>query len=286
MCDRIVPCFNNPQPIKNRNLTLLLLDCWQREYDQMPYRNFVFENLWFEERMRRSFNLVRDFTIIVKFIKLRPQLQNVKLVGLQVADSELVQKFVASLKNLRCIELKLMNLPRDFFEILAENVGELGVEDLLLEGTPLTDCDILNLRQFIIDSRTLQKLHVGSCSINQYNIANLADGVHKSQTLKAFTCNRLLGNSLNLDSQKIALVLSSLIWQNKLQAIEMEKCEMNASDMEIIAEYLYNENSNLLKLNVAYNKIAANGAEYLLKAISHSGTLKYLNMNGCGLVTH
>lgn len=66
----------------------------------------------------------------------------------------------------------------------------------------------------------------------------------------------------------------------------MEMCEMNSDDMGIIAEYLYNIESKLSKLNVAFNKIGPDGAEHLLKAISFSGNLKHLNMSGCGLGTH
>lgn len=66
----------------------------------------------------------------------------------------------------------------------------------------------------------------------------------------------------------------------------MENCEFIAQDMEVISEYLCEKNCSLLKLNVAYNRIGPDGARYLLEAISASGTLKHLNMNGCGLGNH
>ncbi|XP_073846879.1 uncharacterized protein [Musca autumnalis] len=288
MCESVVPCYETPSPQKYRHLSLLLLDCWQREYDSRPYRNFIFERLMFEERIQRLYDPVRDFATIVRFIETRSQLLSIKIVGLEIVsyEIELLQKFVESFSNLRSIQLKLMILPTEFFALLAKTVDQMSVEELVLEGTPLNDNDIIWLRLYIINSRTLQYLHVGSCNINQYNFANLADAVHKSQSIKGFNCGRLLGNNLSLDSQKIAHLISSLIWQNKLQQLEMEKCELNSDDMEIIAEYLYNKNSKLFILNVAYNTIGPNGAEHLLKAISVSGTLKSLNMNGCGLGSH
>ncbi|XP_075166856.1 uncharacterized protein LOC142238977 [Haematobia irritans] len=287
MVDCHRPCFDDPPSHKYRHLSVLLLDCWQREYDKRPYRNFIFDRLDFVDRLKRPYDNVCDFATIIEFIKTR-NLTSIQLKGLQIMTNreDLLYDFVENLAKLRKIILKLMQLPSEFFWCLETKVDIMKVKELTLEGTPLTDEDVINLRSFLIKSKTLQYLDVSSCSINQYNFALLADGIHKSFSLIGFNASRLLGQDLSLDSEKIALAVSSLIWQNKLQTIEMEKCEFLPQDMEIMAEYLYNPHSNLLKLNVAYNKIGPDGACYLLKAISSSGTLKYLNISGCGLGTH
>ncbi|XP_013113959.2 uncharacterized protein LOC106091830 [Stomoxys calcitrans] len=283
------PCFATPSPaLKYRPLSMLMLDCWQREYDKIPYRHFKFEVLNFENRYQRPYDPVQDLSIIIKFIKTR-SLISVKLVGIQILpnnNNELLDTFIESLKNLRHIELTMMQLPLEFFELLVCNVEKMKIKELNLQGTFLTDEDISCLRSFLIKSRTIQYLNVSSCDLNQFNFAILADGIYKSSSLMAFNANRLLGKDLSLDSEKIVHTLASLLWQNKLQKIEMEKCEFMAHDMEILAEYLCNASSSLLHLNVAYNKIGPDGAYHLLKAIALSGTLKYLNMNGCGLGSH
>uniref|UniRef100_A0A1A9VTA9 Uncharacterized protein n=1 Tax=Glossina austeni TaxID=7395 RepID=A0A1A9VTA9_GLOAU len=224
MCDCNTPCYREPPPKEFRALSVLMLDCWQREYDKRPYRNFRFDRLHFEERFERKYNPTRDFPHIVYFMQWR-RLSSVKLVGFRVFT--MLDGFVEALTNLKSIELKLMDLPLLFFQLFRDNIHNIHVEELILEG-----------------------------------------------------------KSLSLDSEKIAYTVSSMIWQNKLQEIEMQHCEFVAQDMEIIAEYMYHKCSRLRKLNFGNNKIGPDGALYLLKAIASSGTLTHLDLNGCGLGNH
>ncbi|XP_037824317.1 uncharacterized protein LOC119612579 [Lucilia sericata] len=285
MCD--YPCSNPVIEKKFHPLTLLLLDCWQREYDKRPYRYFKFERLKFEERFKRNYDPKQDFTIIVLFLKKR-SIYSIKLVGLALKQHpvSMIYDFVESFQKLRRIELKLMELPLEFFQILDYNAELMKLKELSLEGTSLTDKDILYLHSFIIKSTTLQILNVSSCSINQYNFAELADAIYKSPTLNSCNVSHLLGLHLTLDSEKIAHIIASLIWQNKLQELVLENCGLSGHDMEIIAEYLYDISSKLQSLNVSFNVIGANGALELLKAISKSKTLKQLKMTGCSLGSH
>ncbi|KAL9916728.1 NACHT, LRR and PYD domains-containing protein 4C [Glossina fuscipes fuscipes] len=212
------------------------------------------------------------------------RLSSVKLVGFRVFT--MLDGFVEALTNLKRIELKLMDLPLLFFQLFRDNVHNIHVEELILEGTPLTKDDVQCLRSILIKSKLLRYINVGNCRITQYNFAELADGIHKSESIVGYNCNRILGKNLSLDSEKIAYTVSSMIWQNKLQEIEMQQCEFVAQDMEIIAEYMSYKCSYLRKLNVANNKIGPDGALYLLKAIVSSGTLTHLDLNGCGLGNH
>ncbi|KAI8128434.1 hypothetical protein FF38_10020 [Lucilia cuprina] len=282
MCD-----YPYSKPIiekKFRPLTLLLLDCWQREYDKRPYRNFKFERIQFEERLERNYDSKQDFTTIVLFLKKR-SLYSIKLVGLTLHQQpvRIIYDFVEALQKLKRIELKLMELPLEFFQILDYNAELMKLKELSLEGTALTDKDILCLHSFIFKSKTLQILNISSCSINQYNFALLADAIYKSPTLNSCNMSHLLGLHLTLDSQKIAHIIASLIWQNKLQELILENCGLLGHDMEILAEYLYDISSKLQSLNVSFNKIGSNGALELFKAISKSKTLKQLKMTGCSL---
>uniref|UniRef100_A0A1B0GCD9 Uncharacterized protein n=1 Tax=Glossina morsitans morsitans TaxID=37546 RepID=A0A1B0GCD9_GLOMM len=283
MCDCNIPCYREPPRKEFRALSVLMLDCWQREYDKRPYRNFRFDRLHFEERFERKYYPTRDFPHIVYFMQWR-RLSSVKLVGFRVFT--MLDCFVEALTNLKRIELKLMDLPLLFFQLFRDNIHNIHVEELILEGTPLKKDDVQCLRSILIKSKLLRYINVGNCSINQYNFVELADGIHKSESIVGYNCNRILGKSLSLESEKIAYTVSSMIWQNKLQEIEMQHCEFVAQDMEIIAEYMYHKCSRLRKLNVANNKIGPDGALYLLKAIVSSGTLTHLDLNGCGLGNH
>ncbi|XP_037897306.1 uncharacterized protein LOC119642281 [Glossina fuscipes] len=283
MCDCNISCYREPPPKEFRGLSVLMLDCWQREYDKRPYRNFRFDRLHFEERFERKYYPTRDFPYIVYFMQWR-RLSSVKLVGFRVFT--MLDGFVEALTNLKRIELKLMDLPLLFFQLFRDNVHNIHVEELILEGTPLTKDDVQCLRSILIKSKLLRYINVGNCRITQYNFAELADGIHKSESIVGYNCNRILGKNLSLDSEKIAYTVSSMIWQNKLQEIEMQQCEFVAQDMEIIAEYMSYKCSYLRKLNVANNKIGPDGALYLLKAIVSSGTLTHLDLNGCGLGNH
>ncbi|XP_065370441.1 uncharacterized protein LOC135962442 [Calliphora vicina] len=285
MCD--YPCSISIPKKKFRKLTMLLLDCWQREYDKRPYRNFKFERLKYEDRLDRNYDPEQDFVTIILFLRKR-FLRSIKLVALNVMHQQnaIINEFVESLQKIRHIELKLMNLPAEFFQSLANNVEQMKMVELSLEGTPLNDNDICHLHSFIIKSKTLQILNVSSCGINQYNFAQLADAIYKSQTLISSNVSHLLGLHLAMDSEKIAHIIASLIWQNKLQVLELENCCLTGHDMDTIAEYLYSKSSKLQRLNVSYNKIGANGALDLFKAVSSGNVLRHLEMSGCSLSSH
>uniref|UniRef100_A0A1A9WK08 Uncharacterized protein n=1 Tax=Glossina brevipalpis TaxID=37001 RepID=A0A1A9WK08_9MUSC len=283
MCDYNISCYYESPAEEFRGLSVLMLDCWQREYDKRPYRHFRFVRLDFEERFKREYYPTKDFPHIVYFMQWR-RLSSVQLVGFRIYT--MLDGFVEALTNLKRIELKLMDLPLLFFQLFRDKINNIHVEELSLEGTHLTDDVVLCLRSLLIKSKSLLYINVGNCGITQYNFVELADGIHKSESIVGFNCNRILGKRLSLDSDKITHIVSSLIWQNKLQEIEMQHCEFIAQDMEIIAEYMYHKCSRLRKINFANNKIGPDGALYLLKAIVSSGTLTHLDLSGCGLGSH
>lgn len=114
---------------------MLLLDCWQREYDKRPYRHFKFERLKFEERLGRDYDPKEDFPVIVLFLTKRA-LCSVKIVGLTISNENISQidDFVRTLLALQRVELKLMDLPIEFFQLLAFKSQNMKIIDLSLEG--------------------------------------------------------------------------------------------------------------------------------------------------------
>ncbi|XP_011213066.1 protein NLRC3 isoform X1 [Bactrocera dorsalis] len=287
MCENYKLCLQPSEKISNRPFTRLLLDCWQREYDKRPYRKFRFNLLEFEERLRRKFHPVYDFLVIVSFLKKRA-LCTVRLTGIHLLpyEHDVLQSFIESLVTVCRIELRLMQLPTRFFELLGDRAAHMNVKELILEGTILTTPDIEALHKFIIESKILRHLNVSNCSVTQYNFPLLADAIHKSNSMRSFVCNRLIGKRITLDTFKIAHVVSSLIWQNKLKELEMQNCEFQSRDMEVISEYLETSKSSMRKLNFAYNCIGCDGTEYIFRAVVLSNTLTHLNIGGNKLGTN
>ncbi|XP_017003943.2 leucine-rich repeat-containing protein 34 [Drosophila takahashii] len=293
MCELVLPCEYNPKacprplPEKSRLFTILLLYCWQREYDERPYRQFQFKRLLFEERIGRKYHCIRDFRIIVNYLLRRHQL-SVKISSLVVSnwDAGLLKDFARSLIPVWYIDLNLMRFPHEFFVMLRLNAKKMNVSQLSLEGTPLTDDDVRILREFLLVSRTLRRLNVSHCSLTQYNFALIADGVHKSPGVRRLNAGRLLGLSLSLDTEKIASVLGSLLMQNTLWSLSLEHCELTAQDMIPIAEHLALTTSRFRRLRIACNKIGPDGAFFLLRGMSIGGMLELLDISHCSIGTH
>ncbi|XP_016971236.2 leucine-rich repeat-containing protein 34 [Drosophila rhopaloa] len=293
MCDVILPCEYNPKecpstsPEKSRLFTILLLYCWQNEYDKRPYQQFQFKKLEFEDRIGRKYHCIRDFRVIVNYLLQRHQLA-VKITGLVVSnwDARLLKDFARSLIPVWYIELTLMRFPHEFFVMMRLNALKMDVSQLSLEGTPLTDDDVRILREFLLVNTTLRLLNVSSCNLTQYNFALIADGVHKSAGVRRLYADRLLGLSLSLDTEKLASVLGSLLMQNRLWSLSLEHCELTAQDMLPIAEYLSLTTSNFRRLRLACNKIGPDGALFLLRGISIGKRLELLDISYNSIGTH
>ncbi|BFG04399.1 uncharacterized protein DMAD_03381 [Drosophila madeirensis] len=292
MCDIGLPCGYDPSrcmdaPTEKRRLfTILLLYCWQREYDKRPYMKFQFRRLDFEERLGRSYHCIRDFRIIVNFLLRRP-LQEVSIWSVVVShwDAKLLQEFARSLIPVWKIELKLMQLPTEFFVMLRLNAAQMHVSELNLEGTTLSDQNVRLLREFLLVSKTLRTLNVSHCSLSQYTFALVADGVHKSG-VRSLNASRLVGLQLSLDTEKIASIIGSLLMQNGLAVLTLQHCEFTAQDMQPIAEYLYSSKCALRQLNLASNLISADGTLLLMRGIAQGGGLELLDISCNSIGTH
>lgn len=118
-------------PKKNRELTVLLLDCWQREYDRRPYKHFRFDRLSMEERLHRNYNPCKDFPIIVQFLQ-KNILTSAQIVGIKVISN--VEEFVAALINVSRVALRLMSLPLSFYVNLERIIEFSHIKFLSFEG--------------------------------------------------------------------------------------------------------------------------------------------------------
>ncbi|KAH8355695.1 hypothetical protein KR200_005305 [Drosophila serrata] len=292
MCEILLPCNYQPKESlddrKSPLFTLLLLRSWQREYDQRPYKHFQFKRLEFEDRMRRKYHCIRDFRVIVNYL-LSQRMRSATITGVVVSnwDAILLKDFVRSLNPLSSIHLNLMQLPSEFFAMLCLNAKNMDVMELCLDGTPLSDEDVRLLRKFLLVSKTLRVLSVNHCSLTQYNFALIADGLHKSEKVKRFSANRLLGGHLTLDTEKIMSIISSVLMQKRLQSLCLELCELTAQDMIPIAEHLACKKSKLQHLRLSSNKIGPDGVLFLLRGIiAGGGFLEVLDISSNSIGTH
>ncbi|KAH8253173.1 hypothetical protein KR032_003961 [Drosophila birchii] len=292
MCEVLLPCNYQPKLCldggKSPLFTILLLRCWQREYDKRPFHDFQFKRLEFEERMRRKYHCIRDFRVIVNYLLSRQQ-HSVTITGVVVSnwDANLLKDFVRSLLPLSAIHLNLMRLPTEFFAMLCLNANKMDVMELCLDGTPLSDEDVRLLRMFLLTNKTLRGLSVNHCSLTQYNFAMIADGLHKSERVKCFSANRLLGGHLTLDTEKIMSIMGTVLMQNRLQSLCLELCELTAQDMLPIAEHLARQKPKLQHLRLASNKIGADGVLFLLRGIiAGGGLLELLDISSNSIGTH
>lgn len=131
MCECYCPCYYEPPAKKWRKLSVLLLECWQREYDQRPYYNFKFDRMDMESRLERSFSFLKDFPIIVDFLLKKP-LISCQIVGIQAVTA--LENFTLALLNIRYIKLNLLYVPNTFFKLLENNVHKMRITNLSLEG--------------------------------------------------------------------------------------------------------------------------------------------------------
>lgn len=137
-CEYDQTCSHWEPPPKPPLFTVLLLYCWQREYDKRPYVNFQFSRLEFQERMHRKYHCIHDLRVIVRFL-LQAKLTSVSITAIVVSawDAHLLKEFARSLIPVAKIELKLMLLlPREFFVMLRLNAEKMVVKELSFEGEP------------------------------------------------------------------------------------------------------------------------------------------------------
>lgn len=136
------PRLKSP-PSKPRELSVLMLDCWQREYDHRPYRHFRFDCLTMQNRLRRNYNPCKDFPKIVQFLQ-KNKLTSVQIVGIKVVAN--VEEFVAAINNVSRVALRLMNLPLSFYTNLERIIQFSHIKFLNLEGITK---NMVEVRRFI-----------------------------------------------------------------------------------------------------------------------------------------
>ncbi|XP_055374530.1 leucine-rich repeat-containing protein 34 [Condylostylus longicornis] len=229
------PCQCEEHKKSNKILTPLILQCWQRDNFRRPYNHLYLSRRFFEEKLKRKFNL-DDYRKIINY----------------------------------------------FFEILFNNEPKnITIKILRLNGTPITQTVAHLLRNYLIHNEFIEFLDIGNCNLNENNFYIIADGVYNSKSLKAFNMNRLILNNVcdTIDTERIALIISQLIWKNQLIELHLRNLQLNSYDIKSIAEYIEKQNSILLYLDLGSNSLTQDGIEILFKAIVLSNTLIGLDIS-------
>ncbi|XP_055837701.1 uncharacterized protein LOC129906089 [Episyrphus balteatus] len=270
----------------HKPLSILILDCWQREYDKRTYENFQINKKFFEERMKRIFTEQDWFVLIDYLMKRKPK--SVQICNIEIPDFKnvtLLENLIKGFKNAETIQLKNVSLSTSFLFGLQKNINSLKFKHLDLSQNELSAEHLLHLRCILIQSDILEYLNVENCFINENTFPILADGLHKSKSIRCINISRPCPMSRGsiFDSSKLINIVSQLIWQNKLTTLILRHLNLNGHDMEIISEYLETPSSKLQHLDLKSNNLTSHGTEVLFNALMKNKALQTLNLCGNNL---
>lgn len=263
-----------------KHLKTLHLECWQRLYDQRPYENFILTGHQFEMHMERYFH-EDDFDIILKFL----EQNHLRLKTVQIFYISLDLKFL-KLKELigltlNLVELNLtgVNLSVTFIKLLSCKWLESKIKMLNLSGNELNKCHLQYLRYFLIKNEELENLDVGYCDIREINFSIVADGIYNSKSLKSLNITNIIQVFQQNHSDKVMMILGSLLMKNQLTEININHCCFDFSYIEYISEYLAHPGTNLKRLFLGRNNIGPDGVKMIFEAIAKTKVLNVLDIS-------
>lgn len=266
------------EPKPYRDLTCLILDCWQRIYDKRPYRRFQLHGKDYEEKMARLPDNY-DFLKIIEFVKRRPNLRTFELIYAPIVDC-LGPTLIFYLKRMKVISLMQVDITVATLEEMAKCGVAYDVEILRLSGNKFTMEHAEALREFLLKAKCLQYLDVGYCDLNNNTLPMVADGIINCPTLRAIDVSRLINcHHVHVtDSSKIASILAILLWRVPLLEVHYKHCYLQPHDMIPIAEYLSTP-IDLVYLDLGSNGIGADGVRIIFNAIRKQSQLIGLDIS-------
>lgn len=271
------------QPKPYRPLSILMLECWQRRYDQRPYNTLLINRVLFENAFNRILDN-NDYKVLIEFVK-RGQIDNFELIYMPLPPLSVCQVLLRILANLTHVSLCHVDMSPAHLETLLEK--PCSFISLRLSGNAFTQQHADILRTFLLESTTIAYLDVGYCSIDPIVFATVADGIHNSGSLKAVDVSRLVQcNSVHMmDSSKIAVIIAMLLWSNTINEFHGKHLNMDGHDILPIVECL-NRCENLVYLDLGSNRIGAYGAKHVFEAIKSTPNLIGLDISNNNLGEH
>lgn len=251
----------------SKKLTEIILECWQREYGRRPYLHFIFHGNVFERKFFRKMT-ADDFLLVLTFIETRT-VKHFEFLHCTVPNIH-AQHFLKCLDNLVSVNFTHSNVPMEMFRYLAENAKTLILETLMLCGNSIDEQKSEYLRMYLIQTKRLFHFDVSNCGINHITLAIIADGILHCKNLQSIDVSDIAPHHPQyiIDTSKIAVILSILIWSSQLLEVHFRKIKIDGSGMATMCD---NFSVSFLRiLDIGANAIGPDGTDALFKALKYS----------------
>lgn len=251
----------------SKKLSELILDCWQREYGRRPYHHFIFHGNIFERKFFRKMT-TDDFLVILNFFGMRT-VKHFEFLHCTVPDIHM-QIFLERLNNLVSVNFTHSNVPIEIFRYMAEKAKTLPLKTIILCGNSIDEQRSEYLRLYLLGTESLLHIDVSNCGINHITLAIIADGILHCKTLESIDMSDIVPPHPQhlIDTSKISVILSILIWSSHLLEVHFRKIRIDDSGIAMICDNI--SISSLRVLDIGANSIGPDGAVTLFKALRRS----------------
>lgn len=274
-----------------RPLTILKLDCWQRQYDRRPYACLFLNRKLFEISYHRSHLDADDFDCLLEFLSNRKNVTTFELNYIPIPQSVVSPLIILLATNMRHVSLCHTDLPlTETFNTLHQQItkNSCRIESLRLSGNAFEHDHAEQLRRILIDTKTLIYLDIGYCDLDTHSWAVIADGMLHCATLQAIDISDIRPSHSHhiIDASKLALTLSCVMWPNRLREVHAKFCQLDGHDIIHFTDGLVQRCSNLVYLDLGGNRLGANGAHNLFEAIRQAPYLVGLDISNNNIGKH
>lgn len=251
----------------SRKLRKIMLDCWQREYDRRPYVHLIIHGKVFEKNFYRKMT-ADDFLTILTFLD-RRTIKHFEFLHCTVPDTH-IQHFLKIMNNLVSVNFSHSNVPMEMFQYLADEAENLTLKTLVLCENIIDEAKAECLRTFLSKTETLFYFDLSHCCISHVTLAIIADGILHCKNLKSIDLSEIVPHHPQqlMDTSKISLIFSILIWSSHLIEVHFRKSGIDGSGIAMMCENI--SVSFLRIIDVSSNCIGPDGTDTLFKALKHS----------------
>lgn len=254
-------------------LTVLILDCYQRQYDKRLYENFILNGKLFEKQFLRRPDS-NDFDALIEFMKKR-KIKTFELVFADLPQSHSI--LMLQFTKITSLCLSYVSLTSNAVEILSSIASSCVVKYLNLSSNVFTKEHAENLRIFLLKNKTIVNLNVENCSLTHISFAIITDGITSRSSIESVNMSRVVPvtNKHIIDDCKLASLISVLLKQSALKEVHFQQCEIDYHGMIQISDCF----EDLKYLDLASNHIGPNGTKQLFEVLTNCKKLIYLNIS-------
>lgn len=265
----IHPCqceIHRDKPYKP--LSLLLLQCWQRQHDRRPYNTLLLNRIAFEKTYHRTPD-ERDYRILSEFLTSPQQhtIDQFELNYMPLPALSHCDRMLRSLAQMTHVSLCHVDMRSHHLSTLLHG-QPCTLLSLRLSGNRFNMQHAQVLRTFLLENQTLAYLDIGYCSICPVLLATVADGMLHCTSLRAIDLCRVVQSHdvTQADAEKIALIFAQLMWSNRLREVHFKHNGFDGHDIVPMAECL-ERCRNLVYMDLGANRLGAHGMKVLFDAL-------------------